>query len=67
MHSRRNGFWSMFEFPYDIYQLNPALYIRLNIDPVRMVLDCLEADKEFPGDLFIAQTVTYLHDNIGFS
>jgi hypothetical protein len=36
----------------------PASYIGLYIDPVGMILDCLQADEESVGYLFVTKTVT---------
>ena len=52
---------------YKVYQLYPASYIGLYIDPVRMILDCLQADEKSVRYLFVTKTVTDFPYDIGLT
>ena len=49
-----------------IDQLDPAFHVRLDINPVCMILYGLKADKQFFGDLLVAKSIAYLTYNVRF-
>ena len=53
--------------PYKGNKLHPAFDIGLDINPVSMVLYCLQADKKFLRNFLVAQTIAYFTDYFRFA